>query len=254
VGPRAVPFLALQHRTEGSPLAAAIAVVLHLLIVVLLIAPWAYFDSTVRAGLMSALMGGGGGGGRGGETEAAAYISVPAPRAPPPPVRTPVSTPVTPPPVPQTPVAADAVPAPDSVVTPSTGVSAPGQGRADGPGKGPGSAGGEGTGSGTGSGGATGPGKGGNGGRGTPPDPRQLILPPNGKVPKALRGKELKVTFWVTETGDVARVSESPRIEDSDFRRAFEDAMLAYRFRPARDSLGRAVAVTFDNTIVLGNR
>lgn len=254
MGPRAVPLLALQHRTTRSRLAVALSIVLHVLIVVLVIAPWAYFDPTVRAGLVSALMGGGGGGGRGGETEAATYISVPAPKAPPPSAPTPVPTPVAPPPVPQTPVAADPAPAADSVVTTSKGVAAPGQGQADGPGKGPGSGGGEGTGSGTGSGSASGPGKGGNGGRGMPPDPRQLILPPNGNVPKALRGKALIVTFWVTETGDVARVSESPRIEDSDFRRAFEQAMLAYRFRPARDSVGRAVAVTFDNTIVLGNR
>ncbi|MGH7591360.1 MAG: hypothetical protein ACREL2_07950, partial [Gemmatimonadales bacterium] len=134
------------------------------------------------------------------------------------------------------------------------GVVAPGQGLANGPGKGGGSGGGEGSVSGNGSGTDTGPGKGGHGGRGTPPDPRQLILPPNGKVPKPLKGKALTVTFWVTKSGDVARVAESPRIEDTEFRRAFEDAMLAYRFRPARDSLGRAVAVTFNNIIVLGNK
>lgn len=252
MGPRAVPFLALQHRTERSPLAAAIAVVLHLLIVVLLVAPWAYFDSTVRAGLMSALMGGGGGGGRGGEAQAAAYISVPAPRAPPPPVRTPVPTPVTPPPVPQTPVAADAVPAPDTVVTPPTGVAAPGQGRSDGPGKGSGSGGGEGTGSGTGSGGATGPGKGGNGGAGMPPIQRQMIMPPNSGIPKELKGKTVVVTFVVSASGEVLRVSERPIIDDRSFRRRLEDIMRAYRFRPARDSLGVPVMGTTDATVTFG--
>lgn len=252
MGPRAVPLLALQHRAVRSPLGVALSVVLHVLIVALLIAPWAYFDPEVRAGLVAALTGGGGGGRHGGDATGVAYISVPAPKAPPPSAPTPVPTPVSRTPEPQAPVATDPAPPVDSVVSPVKGAAAPGQ--ADGPGKGGGTGGGEGPGSGTGSGSATGPGKGGNGGRGTPPDPRQLILPPNGQVPKALRGRTLTVTFWVTETGDVARVTEDPPIEDAKFRRAFEEAMLAYRFKPARDSLGRAVAVTFDNTIVLGNR
>ncbi|MGH7533279.1 MAG: hypothetical protein ACREL4_08310 [Gemmatimonadales bacterium] len=254
MGPRAVPLLALQHRTARSPLTVGLSILFHIVIVVLLIAPWAFFNADMRAGLVSALTGGGGGGGRGGETEAAAYISVPAPKAPPPSAPTPVPTPVTPPPVQETPVATAPAAPVDSVVSLSKGVVAPGQGLATGPGKGGGSGGGEGSVNGNGSGVDAGPGKGGRGGRGTPPDPRQLILPPNAKVPKALRGKALVVTFWVTQSGDVARVSESPRIEDSDFRRAFEEAMLAYRFRPARDSIGRAVAVTFDNIITLGNR
>ncbi|MGH7591583.1 MAG: hypothetical protein ACREOE_12665, partial [Gemmatimonadales bacterium] len=238
MGPRAVPLLALQHRTARSPLAVGLSVLLHIVIIVLLIAPWAFFNADMRAGLVTALTGGGGGGGRGGETEAAAYISVPAPKAPPPSAPTPVPAPVTPPPVQETPVATAPAAPVDSVVSSSKGVVAPGQGLANGPGKGGGSGGGEGPGSGNGSGSDTGPGTGGNGGRGTPPEPRRFAVPWNGSTPKALRGKMVLVTFWVTANGDVARVSESPRIEDTEFRRAFEEAMLAYRFRPARDSLG----------------
>lgn len=246
MGPRAVPLLALQHRAVRSPLGVALSVVLHVLILALLIAPWAYFDPQVRAGLVAALTGGGGGGGRGGDADKVAYISVPAPKAPPARAPTPVPTPVARPPEPQAPVATDPTPPVATAVSPSPGAAAPGQ--ADGPGKGGGTGGGEGPGSGTGSGNATGPGKGGNGGKGTPPDPRQLIIPPNGPVPKALRGRTLTVTFWVTETGEVARVSEVPPIEDAKYRRAFEAALLAYRFKPARDSLGRPVAETFQTT------
>ncbi|HEU5357614.1 MAG TPA: hypothetical protein VFU45_00740 [Gemmatimonadales bacterium] len=252
MGPRAVPLLALQHRAVRSPLGVALSIVLHILVLALLIAPWAYFDPEVRAGLVAALTGGGGGGGRGGDATGVAYISVPAPKAPPPSAPTPVPTPVSRPTVPQVPDATDVAPPVDSAVSPAKGVAAPGQ--ADGAGKGGGTGGGEGPGSGTGSGSATGPGKGGNGGKGTPPDPRQMIIPPNGQVPKALRGRMLAVTFWVTETGDVARVSETPPIEDAKYRRAFEEAMLAYRFRPARDSLGRPTAATIVITQTLGTR
>lgn len=255
LGPRAIPLVALRPRPRRSPAGVAVSVVLHILLVLLVIAPWAWLNPQVRAGMIAALTGGGGGG-RGGDAGGVAYISVPVPKAPPPSTPTPVPTAVAPPTPPQqqAPVVSTPVAPPDSESARAPEKGAPGQGTATDAGKTAGSGGGEGPGSGGGSGGATGSGNGGQGGRGVPPDNRTLALPPNLAVPKALRGKVVVVTFWVSNDGEVLRVTEDPPIGDAKYRREFEEAMRAYRFRPARDSLGRAVAATTTATITLGDK
>jgi hypothetical protein len=79
-----------------------------------------------------------------------------------------------------------------------------------------------------------------------------MALPPNARIPKELQGQTIVVTFLVSSTGDVLRVHFDPAIADAKYRQAFEEQMLAYRFTPARDSLGRAVPGTAQQTFVLG--
>jgi hypothetical protein len=69
------------------------------------------------------------------------------------------------------------------------------------------------------------------------------VIPPE-KPPKALRGVDLRVTFWVDETGKVVRVEIEPPIQDRKFADKFTESMLSYRFRPALGPDGRPVAAT----------
>lgn len=252
---RSIPLLALappRRRSAGSVL---LSLVLHALLVAFIISPWAYFHPNVPAGLIAGFLGGGGGGSGGSGSKSVAYISVAPPPAPTPPA--PVPAPVhveTPPPTqdaPPVPVPAAPV---DTAPSAPVAQAGPGQGQADGPGKGPGSGGGQGGGAGGGIGTAEGPGAGGGGGAGRPAIAKQLVFPYNDKVPKALRGREITVTLWISATGQVLRVTETPPLEASDFRRRFEAAMAAYTFEPARDSLGVAVPSTYPMVITLGTR
>lgn len=231
-----------------------LSLIFHALLIAFIVSPWAYFKPSVPAGLIAGFLGGGGGGGGGSGVKSVAYISVPPPKAPA--VTTPTPAPVhveAPPPTEQAPEVPVPVTPPDSAPAAPHAQAGPGQGQVEGAGKGPGQGGGDGGGTGGGSGSAHGPGRGGGGGGGTGPESRQLILPPNDKVPKALRGQEIIVTFWISATGQVLRVTESPPLADTDFRRRFEAAMTAYRFQPARDSLGLAIPSTYPMTIILGN-
>ena len=69
------------------------------------------------------------------------------------------------------------------------------------------------------------------------------MLPPD-NPPKQLRGVDIRVTFWVDETGAVVRVGVDPPIEDRKFAQKFRETMLSYRFRPALGPDGRPVAST----------
>jgi TonB family protein len=73
-----------------------------------------------------------------------------------------------------------------------------------------------------------------------PPEPRQLILPPL-DYPKAMRGRSVAVTFWVTVQGRVERVELDHTLDDRGFQRKFIEVMRNYRFRPARGPEGQAV-------------
>lgn len=185
----------------------------------------------------------GGGGGAGGRERGLAYISLPAAPAARPvasPTRShvvPQPVPAAPAPVPSVPLAGDTV----RVTTPAPADSATegGGGAGDGAGTGPGAGGGAGGGTGGGVGASTGPGAG-NGERETGPEPRQLVLPP-ADYPKAMRGRRVDVTFYVTADGRVERVTIVPAIGDGAFARKFEEAMRHYRFRPARSPEGTPV-------------
>jgi len=111
------------------------------------------------------------------------------------------------------------------------------------------------SGSGGGSGGTSGSGAGPGGGPGTaavgtrpdstrlsgrPPEPRQLILPPF-DYPRSLRGQSIDVNFFVLADGRVDHVVFVPEISDRAYSKKLEDAMRAYRFRPARSPEGQAV-------------
>ncbi|MFI5234484.1 MAG: hypothetical protein ACHQXA_02130, partial [Gemmatimonadales bacterium] len=180
------------------------------------------------------------------------YISISAPKVVITHAAASVPVPTTPPP----PAVITEVPSPTAPVDTTTAapkgnaVASPGQG--GGPGKGPGSGGGQGSGKGPGTGSGTGPGTGGNGGSGTPPDVYAMVLPPS-HVPKELRGRDVKVTFWLSATGSVLRLAEYPHIDDRKYRSTFVDAMMAYHFRPARDSLNVPVPSTYDVIVTLNN-
>lgn len=180
-------------------------------------------------------IGGGGGGGKGG----ASFAAVPPPA--------PATTAAVPQPVPAP--LPQIVPPLASVLPPVGRDTAPAASTAAASGSGGGSGGGTGTGTGTGSGSGAGPGSGGGTGGGTgggarvgtPPDNRQMMIPPI-DPPKSLKGKTVEVTFYVDALGKVTDVIVKPPIEDRGFARKFDEAIRRFGFRPARDTLGVAIA------------
>lgn len=85
----------------------------------------------------------------------------------------------------------------------------------------------------------------------TPPAPRGLILPPSDR-PGKVRGKEVTVWVFVTETGTV--VADSTRLlpptGDSKFDDRLRRQASQWVFQPARRA-GEAVAEWFRYTITL---
>ena len=212
-----------------------VSVVLHIVLILVLIRVTANLVLPTRSPIADGLrlaLGGGGGGGKGG----AAVAMVPPPKA----VSTEVvRTLVTPEPAVVVPPAVVESP---TVLRDSTSVGTPQAGA----GSGGGSGGGVGTGAGRGTGSGVGPGSGGGTGggsrTGSPPRNRQVILPPFDGAPKSLRGKSIEVTLEVDAEGRVSGVRVEPPIEDRGFAKKFDQTMRGYRFFPARDSLGNAVA------------
>ncbi len=226
-----------------------LTLVLHAVIVWVLVSGIARkWDRTLAAGPVIRSTTPGGGGGR---EHGVAYISLPAaPKPAPAPVpqrrlpvaprpAPPVVTPqVLPPPVPVETLSATS-PAPIPADT-AGGAGAEGAGSRTGGGTGGG------TGAGTGPG--AGAGAGGQAGRGTAPEPRQLVLPP-ADYPKDMRGHQVEVTFYVAPDGRVERIDVVPGIRDGGFARRFAEAMRDYRFRPARSAAGSPVPGTTTVTI-----
>lgn len=243
----------LARRARRRPGGAIVSVLVHALIIAVLVSPWARIVPQAAPGLLAGFsVGGGGGGGGGGGV--AHYISVPAPSRPVPRAPAPTPTPPqSPPPPAPAPVVTPAPSVPADTAPATRGAPTGGEGQGTDAGKGAGSGGGTGTGQGTGVGAGTGPGTGGGGGSGSPPEGRFMALPPNARIPKELQGQKIIVTFLVSSTGDVLRVNFDPTIADAKYRKAFEEQMLAYRFVPARDSLGRAVPGTARTTVFLGH-
>ena len=240
----------LFPKPKRTALGMVVSVLLHLSILLLILfLRWRNvlsWDEVTQSGDPSKGKGGGGGGGSlqivalpALPREATAQVAVKVP--PPPPPVIPVPDPIVVPPPPPTPEPVVAVSAPpDSVpATSSTGQGGTGTGG----GKGTGTGTGQGSGTGPGSGSGSGPGTGGDGGRGFPPEPRQVILPPL-DYPKHLRGKTIAVTFWVGTDGRVERVALAPDIDDQGFSKKFADVMKSYRFRPARSPEGTIIPGT----------
>ena len=223
-----------------SPAALVVSLIVHgglvavVLTGVLKMAP----VGTVSAlpGLVSNTRGGGGGGVEMRYVALgtpAAPPAVPAPVVPPPLLVAPVEAPeVLPEPAPATQLVA----APDSLAT----AGGAGVGGGAGPGSGGGTGGGTGTGRGTGTGSGTGAGSGGEEGRAIPPEPRQMIIPP--EFPPSMRGWRIAVIFDVSADGRVRQVEFDPSVPDRGYARRLEAVMRDYRFHPARNAEGREVA------------
>lgn len=124
-----------------------------------------------------------------------------------------------------------------------------GPGSGGGPGAGTGGGGGVGSGEGPGTGSGLGPGTGGGGGTAFPPEPRHVLLTPT-DAPKAIKGRELRVHFWVDTRGRVQRVEVEPPIDDAGYRRKFLERMYQYVFTPARAPDGIPVAARTVITVV----
>lgn len=238
-----------RRRVDGL----IISLALHALIIALII--WGPLKHVVRVpppGTPGLLAGGGGGGG-GGAREVR-YISVPALRLPSatppavPPVVPPVAAEVPSPPV-EAVVRADSAP----VTAAPAGGLAPGVG----PGAGGGTGGGVGGGVGPGTGAGVGPGTGG-GGEGGPagraPEWTYGTFALDGSTPKELRGAELRVTWYLHETGKIARMEVDPPIKDRDFAKRFLERAGSFRFRPARSPDGTPVAGVITMTFILGTK
>lgn len=183
----------------------------------------------------------GGGGGRG--RMRAQFFTVPAYAAPQPQVELPIPTayviPVmTTPVIPIDLVKID-VPQPQTTgpTGPATGV-------------GPGTGGGQGAGQGPGIGSAVGPGTGGDAGYILQASPKWLIMPP-GNAPTTVKGRALRVQFWVTADGRVTRVRVDPEIGEAGYRHAFIERMMGYLFNPATTRDGQPVASVYVITLKL---
>lgn len=237
-----------------DPVATLVSLLLHALLIYLAIRVSAVVVEPRGGDFAEAfqqfIAGGGGGGGKGGT-----FIAVVPPAAP---AVVPVETPpvVTPPAVTPT-----VVPTPTPVETTPTEIpppaAAPGAAPA-GAGSGGGTGGGTGTGTGTGTGSGVGPGSGGGtgGGVGTgktgmPPESRSMMIPPI-DPPKSMRGKTVDVVFTISADGRVTDLVVTPPITDRDFAKKFDEIMRTYRFRPARDADGNAVASTYPFQFTFG--
>jgi hypothetical protein len=76
----------------------------------------------------------------------------------------------------------------------------------------------------------------------------------DGSTPKELRGAELRVTWYLLETGKIARMEVDPPIKDRDFAKRFLDRAGSFRFRPARSPDGTPVAGVITMTFILGTK
>ena len=237
----------IPMRDEGRRTGVIISVLVHLLIIGLLIAPFMMPSSVIermQQGAGGAGPAGGGGGGTrgtGGARESLRFVwlapdPVPTPTtlppvAPPvePKVALPKPTPMNAPPVTVPPPQSAVSASPVSVASAIPG--AHGGSGADGTaGAGPGSGGGVGAGVGAGKGSANGPGTGGGTQANYPPEPIAFFLPPL-PPPKSVQGFHFIAEFDVDSTGRVLdlRFTET---RDGDYNRRIASVLRAMRFRP----------------------
>lgn len=252
---RPLPALGLPRAREDRRAGALLSVALHVLIVFLLVTPFALHHEIVErpqgaGGLGPAGGGGGGSRGTGGapQSERLQFIRVapaPAPeQTPPPPEQQVVPPTPVPPPTPVKVVEAPKlatklnVPTPAAVpmvaATPGAGGGSGSDGTA---GSGPGSGGGVGTGIGTGRGSGLGPGTGGGTQENYPPSLQEMPIPPM-PVPGKVRGSHVVAEFDVDSTGRVLAYDFSPT-KDGDYNKKLDEVFRHYKFRPGTTPQGK---------------
>ncbi|MEP6835465.1 MAG: hypothetical protein ABJB74_18915 [Gemmatimonas sp.] len=254
------PPIGIPSKTGKDIGGKATAVAVHLLFLLLLLAPLT--SPELRKEILGAggagPSGGGGGGNRGSgggshKQEREQYVQVKPPPPPPKPSIVPqvkppepivkppeVKPPVTPPVETKTEVKAEVkndLPA-AAAAAPMVGVGG-GTGNDGTAGSGSGSGGGVGSGIGTGRGSGTGPGTGGGTGTIYPPTPTELFIPPM-PPPSKIKGFELIAQFDVDSTGHVVNF-EFNHTKDSGYNQKLESILRSVRFRPGVNGLGVAV-------------
>ena len=244
-----------------------LSLLLHGLIVMLLVTPFAVHHAIVEVeqGAGGAGPAGGGGGGHGGTGgvqtphEHLQFIQVAPPAAatptPPeqivPPAPVPPPEPVkvepTPTPVPQPVVAvASPIKVPDVAATPGVGG---GTGHDGTSGNGPGTGGGVGTGVGTGRGSGVGRGTGGGNQANYPPRVMELFIPPM-PVPDKARRSRIIAEFDVDSTGRVLSFDFTPT-KDGDYNKRLNEVFRGFRFRAGTTPDGRPLRMKAQLTIEL---
>jgi protein TonB len=264
---RELPALGLPRSRDNRRASAVLSVLLHALIVMLLVTPFAVHHAIVEIaqGAGGAGPAGGGGGGHGGtggvqtHHERLQFIQVapPAAAATTPPEQIVPPTPVVPPepvkveptptPVVQPEVAvAPPIKVPDVAATPGVGG---GSGRDGTNGNGPGTGGGVGTGVGTGRGSGVGPGTGGGNQANYPPRVMELFIPPM-PVPDKARRSHIIAEFDVDSTGHVLSFDFTPT-RDGDYNKRLREVFRGFRFRAGTTPDGRPLRMKAQLTIEL---
>ena len=265
---RELPALGLPRAREDRRAGALLSVLLHVLIVMLLVTPFAVHHAIVEVeqGAGGPGPAGGGGGGHGGTggvqtpREQLQFIQVAPPAAvapvPPPeqiipptpvPPPEPVKVEPTPTPIPQPPVAvAPVIKVPEVAATPGVGG---GTGHDGTNGSGPGTGGGVGTGIGTGRGSGVGPGTGGGNQANYPPRVLELFIPPM-PVPDKARRSHVVAEFDVDSTGRVLSFDFTPT-KDGDYNKRLREVFRGFRFRPGTTPDGRPLRMKAQLTIEL---
>jgi protein TonB len=256
---RRLPATGLPAARDDRRLSSAVAIALHVLVIMLLIGPTVTHTGLVierpqgAGGLGPAGGGGGGKRGTGGTQERVVYVrpatppvaTTPAAVIPPPaPIPQPKPPEVKPPEVKQDPTPPEVKPEVKAEAK-STQVTAPTTGTGGGTGNdgtngtGPGSGGGVGAGVGTGRGSGTGPGTGGGVQENYPPVPFEMFLPPL-PFPGKVRGTRLVAEFDVDETGKVVDFKFTST-GDRGYDKRLDDALKGTRFRPGTTPDGKPI-------------
>jgi len=260
---RHLPAATLPERLEDRRGWSALSAAIHILIVVLLVWPWARHNDPVIERPQGAggpgPAGGGGGGHRGtGGQDRVRYVKAAPPPAPtPPPKPVPQQVAIKPPqpkpeivpppqvkpPEPQVQEAkAELKPMEISKaadpIAPSPGVGG-GTGSDGTNGSGPGRGGGVGAGIGTGRGSGIGPGTGGGNQANYPPTPTELFIPPL-PMPDKVRGFHLVAEFDIDSTGKVMGMNFT-HTRDGGYNRRLEEVLNSFKFRPGTKPDGTPV-------------
>lgn len=256
--PRRLPATGLPAPREDRRLSSALAIALHILVIMLIIGPAVSHTGIVierpqgAGGLGPAGGGGGGKRGSGGTQERVTYVRpAPPPAAvvaavipPPKPVPQPKPPEVKPPEIKPEPTPPEVKPEPKPEAK-STEVTAPTPGTGGGTGNdgtngtGPGSGGGTGSGIGTGRGSGTGPGTGGGVQENYAPTAIELFIPPL-PAPSKLHGFHLVAEFDVDETGKVLDFKFTST-GDRGYDKKLDEALKGTRFRPGTTPDGKPI-------------